>query len=184
MSYVQKWVLIIVHLKYLETATPLQKEIQSVVQSDLCLCCGFCYHNEERWTRWREVSHITLCLKPAGLMAKFPFVLINIIWKSYQQWGKYKMFELLSSWQKNFFLMILCQTWKSLITYWSKNLDKIKWYQYLWENVTLAACPIPAALCPWSCTSKAAVAFYTNYFFIFIFLYMILFLFKQHNVNL
>lgn len=48
MSYVQKRVLIIVGLKYLETTTPLQKEIQSLVQSDLCLCCGFCYHNKER----------------------------------------------------------------------------------------------------------------------------------------
>lgn len=38
----------ILGLKHLETTTPLQEEIQSVVQSDLCLCCGFCYHNKER----------------------------------------------------------------------------------------------------------------------------------------
>lgn len=153
----QNWVLIIVGCKFLETSTPLRREIQSVVQSDLCLCCGFCYDIERMVTC--EVSHITLCFKPTGLLSEFPFVLINIIWKSYQQWGKYKMFELLSSWLKNFFLMILCQTWESFTTYWSKILDKIKWYYVVHMRRCDSCCmscscyPVPLELHTKSCNS-------------------------------
>ena len=109
-----------------------------------------------------EVSHITCASNQLVWCLQFPFVLNKIIWKSYQWKGKYKIFKLWSFWSKNFFLMILCQTWESFISYWSKVLDKNKLYRVIHIRRCNSCCmshsSCTAVTCPCSCTPKAVAA--------------------------